>query len=157
MRISDRVEARNVCLGLEGRTTEDVLGEMVERLAAAGALGGATAREVLGKLLLRERQGSTGFGGGVALPHVKLEGIPATTIAIGRSEDGVDFSANDGERVHTIFLILSPPAEAEAHLDTLKWVVRLAQDRYYAKVLRGSKTVEQIVDLFAEFDDEGSS
>jgi len=52
---------------------------------------------------------------------------------------------------------VAPPTEAETHLRSLRWVVRLAQDRYYAKVLRGSKTVEQIVDLFGEYDDEGSS
>ncbi len=157
MRISERVEGKNVCLGLEGRTTTDVLEEMVERLAQAGTLGKASPKDVLSKLLERERHGSTGFGGGVALPHVKIEGFPTTTIAVGRSEGGIDFAANDGEKVHTIFMILSPPSEAEAHLESLKWVVKLAQDRYYSKVLRGSKTIEQIVDLFGEYDDDDGS
>ena len=106
------------------------------------------------KLIEREMKGSTGFGAGVALPHVKMDDLPGTIIAIGRSDEGIDFNATDGEPVHTIFLILSPESQAEVHLQTLRWIVTLAQSRYYARLLRGSRTIEQIADLLKEFEEE---
>jgi nitrogen PTS system EIIA component len=156
MRISDLVKKENVYIDLETGSREVVLGEMVERLAKAGLLGKASTEEVVQKLLERETQGSTGFGAGVALPHVKMSDLAETVIAVGRCEDGIEFNATDGEPVHTIFLILSPESDAEMHLAALKWIVTLAQSRYYARLLRGSRTIAQIAELMREFDDEAA-
>ena len=154
MRISDLVKKENVFVDLEAAGREAVLREMVERLHARGVLGKASSEDVVKKLVERELKGSTGFGAGVALPHVKQNDLPGTIIAIGRSEEGIDFNATDGEPVHTIFLILSPESDAEIHLQALRWIVTLAQSRYYARLLRGSRTVPQIADLIKEFEEE---
>jgi mannitol/fructose-specific phosphotransferase system IIA component (Ntr-type) len=156
MRISDRVKKRNIFIDLQAGGREAVLREMVGRLHENGELGSASPDDVVKRLIDRENKGSTGFGAGVALPHVKSNELPGTVIAIGRSDEGVDFNATDGEPVHTIFLILSPEDDAEVHLQSLKWIVTLAQSRYYSRLLRGSKTVEQISDLLREFEDEES-
>jgi mannitol/fructose-specific phosphotransferase system IIA component (Ntr-type) len=154
MRVSEFVNRDNIFIDLEGMGREAVLREMVGRLSQGGHLGDADPEEIVGKLVEREMQGSTGFGQGVALPHVKSESLTRTVISIGRSDEGIDFNATDGEPVHTVFLILSPEAEAETHLACLKWVVTLAQNRYYARLLRGSRTIEQISELLDEFADE---
>jgi mannitol/fructose-specific phosphotransferase system IIA component (Ntr-type) len=156
MRISDLVKQENVYVDLEAGSREVVLREMVERLEKTGALGKASTDDVVQKLIEREMQGSTGFGAGVALPHVKMNDLAETVISVGRCEDGIDFNATDGEPVHTIFLILSPESDAETHLAALKWIVTLAQSRYYARLLRGSRTVTQIAELMKEFDDEAA-
>ena len=48
-------------------------------------------------------------------------------------------------------------SDAEMHLAALKWIVTLAQSRYYARLLRGSRTVAQIAELMREFDDEAET
>ncbi len=154
MRISDHVLGENVYMNLEGGGREAVLTEMIGRLHENGSLGKASPDEVVKLLIEREVQGSTGIGSGVALPHIKTDLVPGTVVAVGRSDDGIDFNATDAEPVHTIFLILSREGDAEEHLAVLRWFANFARSRYHARVLRGSRTVDQITDLFREFDDE---
>ena len=154
MRISELIKSENVFIDLEAAGREAVLTEIVGRLAANGSLGKASPDDVVKKLVEREVQGSTGIGAGVALPHVKTDIVPGTVVAVGRSEEGIDFNATDGEPVNTIFLILSKEGDAEEHLQALRWFANFARSRYHARVLRGSRTVDQITDLFQEFDDE---
>jgi mannitol/fructose-specific phosphotransferase system IIA component (Ntr-type) len=154
MRISDLVKGANVYMDLEANGREAVLTEMIGRLHDSASLGDASPEEVVKLLVERENQGSTGIGSGVALPHIKTNLVPGTVVAVGRSDEGIDFNATDAEPVHTIFLILSREGDAEEHLAVLRWFANFARSRYHSRVLRGSRTVDQITDLFREFDDE---
>jgi PTS system nitrogen regulatory IIA component len=73
----------------------------------------------------REELGSTGIGSGVAIPHVRLEGIASIHLVIGRSKEGVEFGAPDGLPVHIFFLMVAPQDGADDHLKALATISRL--------------------------------
>lgn len=66
-------------------------------------------------LLARERLASTGFGGGLAMPHVRLAGIRGHHAVLGRVRAGLPFDALDGAPVHLLLLIVGPDGEKERY------------------------------------------
>ena len=151
MRMSKALKRKNVFTDLRSTTKEDSLREMVGHLQEGGDLPPRVAKQALEALVAREKMGSTGIGNGIAIPHVKLKAGPEETlVAIGRSEGGIEFSSIDGEKVRILFLVVSNDDRAEDHLAILKTISSLVRDGYRHRLLLGSKTPEDFVDLFKD-------
>jgi PTS system nitrogen regulatory IIA component len=71
MKLTEIVVTDAVQPALNSAERDSVIAEMIDGLIAAGAADSAHREELLERLLARERKGSTGFGRGVAVPHVK--------------------------------------------------------------------------------------
>jgi len=67
---------------------------------------GVTAETIRRLLDEREASVSTGVGGGVAFPHVRLDTLRDFVIFVLTSPRGVDFEALDNNRVH-VFVVLN--------------------------------------------------
>jgi len=137
---------------LEPADKEDAIRQLIDALVAADVLttrkGNAIAKEVIE----RERQASTGIGGGVGIPHARTKGVDRVVLTFGRVPDGFDFAAVDGERVRVIVLLLSPADAAEDHLAAMKSIVGIVRDNYQCKRLIGCKTADSFIDLLKELD-----
>jgi len=79
-------------------------------------------------LMEREGLGSTGIGDGVAIPHGKMDDLNDIVLVVGRSIQGVDFSAIDNKPCQIFFLVLAPEQVAGLHLRILAHVSRLLKD-----------------------------
>jgi PTS system nitrogen regulatory IIA component len=88
----------------------------------------------------RERLGSTGFGGGVAIPHGKLAGLDRVYALVARLSAPVDYKAIDGGKVDLVFLLLSPPDAGAEHLKALAAVSRLVRHAATIEKLRGARS-----------------
>src|SRR5687768_3927682 len=71
MKFSEFIVKDAVRPELAATDRDGVLQELVKALADAGALPESAVEEVVAALIKREKNGSTGFGKGVAVPHVK--------------------------------------------------------------------------------------
>lgn len=103
-------------------------------------------------LKTREDMGSTGIGGGIAIPHGKFKDLKEVRIAFGRSMKGIDFNAVDGKPVDLFFLLLAPDNAVAEHLKTLARISRLLKEEKFCNKLREAKTKQEIIDLIAEED-----
>jgi nitrogen PTS system EIIA component len=128
------------------------LRELATSLAAAGALPADAVDEIVEALIKREQNGSTGFGKGVAVPHVKHPKVKRMAGTIGRSASGIDFAALDHQPVFTIFLLLSPENEPQHHLQAMNIVFSNLQKDIFRRFLRQAATREAIVELLDEAD-----
>jgi PTS system nitrogen regulatory IIA component len=126
--------------------------ELVAALARAGALPEDSIDEVVAAVIKREQNGSTGFGKGVAVPHVKHSKVKRMAGTIGRSAGGIDFAALDHQPVYSIFLLLSPENQPQQHLQAMNIVFSNLQKDMFRRYLRQSETREGIVDLLDEAD-----
>jgi PTS system nitrogen regulatory IIA component len=97
----------------------------------------------------REKLGSTGFGGGVAIPHGKVEGLERVFGYFARLTSPVDFHSVDGLPVDLVFLILSPVDAGADHLKALASVSRVLRDRNTVAKLRGARSRDAIYALLA--------
>lgn len=152
MKLKDFIVSDAIVAELQGTERNAVLRELVSSLAAAGALPADAAEDVIAALIKREQTGSTGFGKGVAVPHVKHPKITKMAGAIGRSVAGVDFAALDQQPVYTVFLLLSPDNQPQQHLQAMNIVFSNLQKDVFRRFLRQSTTRQAIVELLDEAD-----
>jgi PTS system nitrogen regulatory IIA component len=78
-----------------------------------------SSEQIFEKLLERERLGSTGLAGGVALPHARMTDVQESRGAFLRLAEAVDFDALDGHDVDLVFALLVPEETNEEHLQLL--------------------------------------
>jgi PTS system nitrogen regulatory IIA component len=116
---------------------------------AAARRTGLEAKEIVAALSERERLGSTGFGGGAAIPHGKIEGIPAVFGYFARLNSPIEFQSVDNMPVDLIFLLLSPPDAGADHLKALARVSRMLRDRQTVAKLRGARSRDAIFALLS--------
>src|SRR3954452_17157570 len=93
MKLSEFIVPEAIVPALASTERDGVLRELVAALADAGALPQAAIDEVLAAIIKREQNGSTGFGKGVAVPHVKHPKVKKMAGTIGRSEAGIYLGA----------------------------------------------------------------
>jgi len=110
---------------------------------------GLSATEVVDRLTERERLGSTGFGGGVAIPHGKIDGLTKVVGLFIQLAQPVDVKAIDDLPVDLVFCLLSPPDAGSEHLKALAQVSRWLRDRAFVAKLRGAGSADAIFALFA--------
>jgi PTS system nitrogen regulatory IIA component len=130
-----------------GTTTKK---QLFQHLAAVAARRvGIPAKEILTCLNDRERLGSTGFGGGIAIPHGKLDGLGTIFGYFARLQTPIDFHSVDGLPVDLVFLLLSPSDAGADHLKALASVSRALRDRQMLAKLRGARSRDAIYAVLA--------
>lgn len=137
---------------LQATDRDGVIRELVNSLASSGAVPADAVDEVVAALVKREQNGSTGFGKGVAVPHVKHARVTKMAGTVGRSTSGIDFAALDHQPVYSIFLLLSPDDAPQQHLQAMNIVFSNLQKDTFRRFLRGAATREAITDLLDEAD-----
>ena len=141
MPLTDLLAPQAVVPSLRVNSKKQALQELAAR---AASMCGRSEREVLDVLMQRERLGSTGIGGGIAIPHGKLAKLDRLFGAFARLERAVDFEALDGQPVDLMFLLLAPEGAGADHLKALARVARLLRDPEIARKLRESRDAEAI-------------
>ncbi len=153
MKLSDLIHAESVIPELKATDRNGVIRELLHSLAEHGEIAPEHVETLARAVIARENQGSTGFGKGVAVPHVKHECLKKMTATIGRSCRGVDFAALDRAPVYTTVMLLSPAGEPERHLAAMERIFRYLQRENFRRFLREADTREGILELIQEADD----
>ncbi|MCG3131698.1 MAG: PTS system fructose-specific EIIABC component [Phycisphaerae bacterium] len=153
MKLAELVITDAVIPDLESTDRIGVIRELIHALANHGVFDPADEQKVFDSAVAREKQGSTGFGKGVAVPHVKHAAVKKMAATIGRSSKGVDFAALDRAPVYTVVLLLSPASEPEGHLAAMERIFRHLQRDNFRRFLRQADTKEAIGELIAEADE----
>ncbi len=152
MKMSDFVVTDAILPQLSATQRDAVIEELVDALVAAGAAQKNMRDELIKHILDRENKGSTGFGKGVAVPHVKHAKIKQMAAAIGVSQAGVDFNALDKEPVYSIVLLLSPEEKPDEHLQAMENIFSNLQKDQFRRFLRQATTTDDVTDLLQEVD-----
>jgi mannitol/fructose-specific phosphotransferase system IIA component (Ntr-type) len=152
MKLRDFIVTDAIVPELQSADRDSTIRELVGSLSAAGALPESAVEEVVAALIKREQNGSTGFGKGVAVPHVKHAKVKKMAGTVGRSASGVDFAALDHQPVYSVFLLLSPDNQPQQHLQAMNIVFSNLQKDTFRRFLRQSTTREAIIDLLDEAD-----
>jgi nitrogen PTS system EIIA component len=152
MKLMDFIVPDAIVPQLAATDRDGALRELATALAKAEALPASAVDEIVAALVKREQNGSTGFGKGIAVPHVKHPLVKRMAGTIGRSVAGIDFAALDHQPVFTVFLLLSPENQPQQHLQAMNIVFSNLQKDMFRRFLRQSATREAIVDLLQEAD-----
>jgi len=115
--------------------------------AQAAKLTGMKERAILAVLNDRERQDSTGIGGGVAVPHGRFAGLPRIAGVFAQLEVPVDYGAVDQQPVDLVFLLLSPEADQAEHLRALARIARQLRGQTFCNKLRRARSADALYAL----------
>lgn len=107
-------------------------------------------RLLFDRLLERERLGSTGIGGGIAIPHGRMATLTKPVGLFARLGHPVDFDSIDERPVDTVFLLLAPEGAGADHLKALARVSRLLRDRALVEKLRATESADALYALLVE-------
>ena len=152
MKLKDFIVTDAIVPSINASDRDGALRELVTSLAAAGALAADGVDDVVAALIKREQNGSTGFGKGVAVPHVKHAKVQKMAGTVGRSVNGIDFAALDHQPVYSVVLLLSPENAPQQHLQAMNAVFNNLQKDTFRRFLRQSNSREAIADLLDEAD-----
>ena len=125
MLLADLLVEGRVKVPLAAGTKDEVFKELVELVAAKLAPG--SEAPILAAVRDREREMTTGFGAGVAIPHGRTPVVDELAIAAGVTRDPIDYGAIDGEPVRLVFLLVGPETAAGEHVRTLARIARLVR------------------------------
>lgn len=153
MNLLDFVDPKAIIPNLKVDTKEEAIREIVNSLKTARCIPADEAESILAAILKREELGSTGIGKGVAVPHTKHPSVGELTSTVALAPEGVDFASLDGEPVHILFLVVSPPDRPGEHLRALETITRHLRAEKFCSFLRQSSTAEEIVELLKEADE----
>lgn len=138
-----------VRVGLPAATKKALFAQLGAVAAAVLGLDGDAVAE---GLAARERLGSTGFGGGVAIPHAKFAGLPRVAGLLIRLAQPLAFKAVDDRPVDLVFALLSPTDAGADHLKALAQVSRRLRDAAFVAKLRGAGSPDALYALWTEGD-----
>ncbi len=131
--LAEALGAGGVHQDIPGTDKRAVLRAVMDRLR----LPAGADREFLFQMLMaREDQGSTGFGEGIAIPHVRnpiVMNIDRPAVTLCYLECPIDFGAVDRLPVFALFTMLNPTIRIHLHL-LARLAFALKQPSFLAKV-----------------------
>jgi PTS system nitrogen regulatory IIA component len=102
---------------------------------------------ILESLMTREKLGSTGIGGGIAIPHGKLKTVTEPILVFVVTKEAIAFDAIDNQSVDIFCAILIPEEQCQAHLTTLAGIARLLSQKELTRKIRHCESNEQLYQL----------
>ena len=142
--LSALLEAGGIHLDVEGGDKAEVLAAIARRLPLPPDFD-RTA--LVSMLEAREAMGSTGIGGGIAIPHVRnpiVLQVERPFVSLFLLRNAIDFDAIDGLPVRALFVVVTPTIPL--HLRILAQLGHVLHDADLKSLLEASDSVSQVLD-----------
>ena len=133
MDIADFLSPNDVMIDVVAADKQKLLSTLASR---AGSIANVRPEQLLAELEKREELGSTGVGGGVALPHARFHQIGKPVGMFIRLRKPIAFDAVDGLPVDIVFLLLLSEAPNGDPLGALALIARKLRKPEIAAALR---------------------
>lgn len=154
MKITDLLTKESIDLNVKASSKKDVIEQAVELMEHNGNIN--NKEEYFKLVMKREKEGSTGVGEGIAIPHGKGGVISEPGLAAMVIPDGVEFNSLDGKPVKLLFLIAAPNSKDNIHLDVLSRLSTLLMNEKFKEDLLNAKSKEDFLKIIDDADEEKS-
>ena len=148
MRIKDILSPESMIMDLQATTKDEAINEMADLEVATGIVN--NKEKFVESIWAREKESTTGIGGGIAMPHARNEYINKARVLFAKSEKGVDFDSLDQQPVHLFFMITAPAGADNTHLQALAKLSSLLINPDLVEKLKAAKTADEVIDLFSQ-------
>ena len=148
MRITELLQDATIELGVKVGSKEEAIDYLVDLMEKGGNI--SDREEYKKGILAREAGGTTGIGGGIAIPHSKNSAVTKAGLASMTVPAGVDYEAMDGEPSDVFFMIAAPAEGSDVHLEALSRLSTILMDPEFKNNLLHAKTKEEYIKLIDE-------
>jgi mannitol/fructose-specific phosphotransferase system IIA component (Ntr-type) len=152
MPLSRFLDRRLVKVPVESSTSEEVIAELVEEMVRAGRVKDRAA--VLEALYARERKGSTGIGGGFAVPHARHESVSDAVLAVGIGREDIEFASFDDKPVRVVFLLVAAAERPGQAVGILAEIGQLAQTPGAFEKLTAAADADAVIAIIREVEEK---
>jgi fructose-specific phosphotransferase system IIA component len=137
---------------LKSKNKDAAIEELINLLATAGQI--KDAKPALEAVMEREQTRSTGIGSGIAIPHGKCTAVKELVMAVGITNDPIDFASIDNKPVNIIVLLVSPVDKTGPHIQALARISRLLLDDQFKAKLEKAALPEEVYKLISAKESE---
>jgi len=138
--LSRSLSSRRIVIWDHPVPRDDALRTLVAAISQDGERQGLEG--LFGKILEREQQGSTFLNEGVAFPHVRVNGLADSVVALGLTKKGVSDVSTE-KPIEAVFLIVSPLQNPDMQVKLLGQASRAVQNRHLLQKLRTARTPQE--------------
>lgn len=124
MKFSDFIVYSAIQSDLTATSKEEAIREMFSAMSNAGVIPEMALENCISLAIKRESLGTSGIGGGCAIPTTAWPEMPHSVASIFFSQRGLDFESLDGEPVHLLFAIVKQPKNLEFHVRMMEYISR---------------------------------
>lgn len=129
------------------QSKQDVLLELANLLEKKEYITNAV--NFLDDVYLRESEGITGIGNGIAIPHGKSKAVKKTTVAIAVLKNEIDWETLDEKGVKVVILFAVQDTDATTtHILLLQQVAILLADDNFLDSLKEVSSIDQLYEIF---------
>jgi nitrogen PTS system EIIA component len=147
MKISDFLSPTSIAVDVRASDKTQLLRDLAERAASSLHLA---AELIASELIKREGLGSTGMGGGIAIPHARFSSLTRPYGLLARLKQPIDFDAIDGGKVDLVFVLLLPTSPGGDQLGALACVARKLRPSSLVAKLRQVKLSDELYAAITE-------
>lgn len=151
MRIIDLLKSGAIELNTSVATKEEAIDKLVALHDAVGNL--ADRQEYKHEILLREEQGTTAIGEGIAVPHAKSDSVKVPGLSAITVKGGVDYEAPDGKPSDILFMIAAL-MDGDLHLEILSRLMVMLMEPEFCNALRNAKTAGEFLQIIDKKESE---
>ena len=143
MKITDLLCKASVELNAQVSDKNSTIDKLVELMVTNGNI---TNKDEYKRVVMeREKEGTTGIGEGIAIPHGKSNVVLRPGLAAMVVPNGVEFNSLDGKPAKLLFLIAAPDTKDNVHLEVLSRLSTLLMDTKFRENLLNAKSVEEFI------------
>lgn len=154
MELIDVLSIDRIVLDATGSSKKNLL-EMAARFLA-DAESDVDERVIFESLCQRERLGSTGLGGGVAIPHARVHNQKELRACLIRLRHPVNFDAPDGQAVDTVLAVAMPTEAIEGEQRLLAKMAAALQRPAVLTSIRAAKQGDEVLQRLSAEEDDAS-
>lgn len=129
-------------------TKEEALLQVVKAAKESKGLSSVSEDVLFAGMKAREELGSTGFGGGIAIPHCRLPEVQDFVVGILTFSEGVAFEAIDDKPVRLMVFIVGPARESDEHISLLSEISHALMIPGAAEEMIAASTPEALTESF---------
>ena len=149
MFLGDAMTAGRIVVNISASGIMEAIPQILQRIDAAEL---PLPREKITRAVLEhEAAFSTYIGHGLAVPHARFEGIENPVVLLAQSKTGIPVP-NSSERIHLIFLLLTPQSAPQFQVRLLARISGLMQSEYFVECLRDYDNPQAIMEVIRAAD-----
>ncbi|GMW00038.1 MAG: hypothetical protein AMXMBFR84_11760 [Candidatus Hydrogenedentota bacterium] len=142
MKLSHILRPDWVVTGLAARTLPDAIQETLTKASRFSPAMDIAA--IVRAVQLREQQGSTAVGRGIAIPHARIAGLTEYYVLLGVPQEALAEVGQDGTAIDLVFILLGNSHHSEFMLQSLALIAEISKDNTMMAAIRGAPSGREI-------------
>lgn len=144
LELEDVLRTSRILLGVNAGSIEGLVRRMLAAIGDDELPAGSRRDALVAALLDRERSLSTHVGGGVLVPHARVEGLKRPLMVFARLDPPLPADGRS-ESVRMAFLLLTSATDQRSHLRLLSRIANVVDSEYVLARLAEAATAEEAV------------